>query len=315
MNEKNKDELPTMNAQLSTPKKRTSNDTVYVLRIETGREFADIVQAMLETLGHCPTSWHEEDENSATVELFCDSEEQVDKMRQQVELLLEDLSPANRWEITTKSVPGNSWQDAWKEFFHTTRVSPRIVVKPSWEFYEAEDGDCVIEVDPGMSFGTGNHATTRGCLNFIDELSLEFPGRSFLDLGCGSGILSVAAFKLGLRDIIAIDIDELSVEIARTNSDMNGVGNEIDFRAADLKEPGIEEAADIVCANILAHILVANAVIIESLVKTGADARLMLAGILTEDYRNVSKVFEGLGFKQLKSIEDDEWTSGLFGRS
>ena len=301
-----------MNTQQS--KNKNVEDTVYVLRIETGREFADIVQAMLETLGHSPTSWHEEDEDSATVELFCDSEEEVEKMRQQVELLLGDLSSTDRWEITTKSVAGNSWQNAWKEFFHTTRVSPRIVVKPSWEFYEAEDGDCVIEVDPGMSFGTGNHATTKGCLNFIDELSLEFPGKSFLDLGCGSGILSIAAFKLGLRDIVAIDIDEVSVEIARTNSDMNGVGGEIDFRVADLKEPGIEKSADIVCANILAHILVENAEVIESLVNIGPDARLMLAGILTDDYDNVCNVFEGIGFKQLKSIEDDEWTSGLFAR-
>lgn len=326
VNEENKDELPTrsycfakrcgqaMNAQLSTTDKRSATDTVYVLRIETGREFADIVQAMLETLGHSPTSWHEEDEDSAMVELFCETEEQVEELRQQIELLLEELSPVNRWKIITKSVAGDSWRNAWKEFFHTVRVSPRIVVKPSWEFYEEEDGDCVIEVDPGMSFGTGNHATTRGCLNFIDELSEEFPGRSFTDLGCGSGILSIAAAKLGLRDIIAIDVDEVSVEIAHTNAEMNGVGGKIDFRTADLKEPGIEQNADIVCANILAHILVEYAEVIVSLVNSGADARLMLAGILTEEYDAVSEVFKNLGFKQLMSIEDDEWTSGLFGR-
>ncbi len=290
------------------------DDLVYVLRIEAGREFADIVQAMLETLGCNPTSWHEEDEDSAVVEMFCDTAGEVESLRQQVESLLQDLSPANRWGVTTSSMPSNSWQDAWKEFFHTTRVSKHIVVKPSWEFYEAEAGDCVIEVDPGMSFGTGNHGTTRGCLNFIDELSEEFPEKRFIDLGCGSGILSIAAVKLGLRDTVAIDIDELSVEIARKNSDANGVGGEIDFRVADLKEPGIDKTADIVCANILAHILVEYSAVIESLVAIGPDSRLMLAGILTEEYEKVSTVFVKLGFVQIKTFEADEWTSGLFRR-
>jgi len=288
------------------------DDIVYVLRIETGREFADVVQAMLEGFGHSPTSWHEEDEDRAVVEVFCDSEAGLEKLRREVELLLEELSPANRWKISTETVEGDSWRNAWKEFFHTTRVSPRIVVKPSWEFYEAKDGDCVIEVDPGMSFGTGNHATTRGCLTFIDELSEEFPGSSFTDLGCGSGILSIAAAKLGFRDIIAIDIDEVSIDIARKNSGMNGVGGMIDFHVADLKEPGIGKSADIVCANILAHILVEYAEIIVSLVTVSSGSRLMLAGILTDEYESVKKVFEDLGLRQLKTIEDDEWTCGLF---
>jgi ribosomal protein L11 methyltransferase len=290
------------------------DDMVHVLRIGASREFADIVQAMLETLDYSPTSWHEEDEDKAMVEVFCDTADQVESLKQQIEILLKELSPVNRWNIAIDSMPGNSWRDAWKEFFHTTRVSPRIVVKPSWEFYEAAAGDCVIEVDPGMSFGTGNHATTKGCLNFIDELSGEFPQRTFIDLGCGSGILSIAAAKLGLCDIVAIDNDEVSVEIACKNSIMNGVGNIIDFRVADLKDPGIVHDADIVCANILAHILVEYASIIESLVRPGNDSRLMLAGILTDEYGSVCKVFEDIGFRQIKSIEDDEWTSGLFGR-
>lgn len=287
---------------------------IYVLRIKSGREFADIVQAMLETIGHSPTSWHEEDKDSATVEVFCESDTQIMELREQVELMLKDLSPDNRWAIITENIPGNSWRDAWKEFFHTTRVSPRIVVKPSWEFYEPENDDCVIEVDPGMSFGTGNHATTRSCLKFIDELSMEFPERSFVDLGCGSGILSIAAYKLGLRDISAIDIDKLSIDIAKDNSRMNGVDGKINFHVADLKEPSIEKVADIVCANILSHILVENAMIIESLVRKSPKSRLILAGILTEEYENVSGVFTALGFRQVKTIEDDEWTSGLFAR-
>ncbi len=291
-----------------------SSETIYVLRIAAGREFADIVQAMLETLGYSPTSWHEEDEDSATVEVFCDCKQDVKTLKQQVEELLAELSAGNRWNITIESIQGNSWRDAWKEFFHTTRVSSRIVVKPSWEFYEEEAGDCVIEVDPGMSFGTGNHATTRGCLNFIDELSKEFAGNSFIDLGCGSGILSIAAAKLGLSDIVAIDIDEVSVGIAKENAELNGVGGKIDFRVANLEAPGIEKSADIVCANILAHILVKYADIIVGLVSDDPDAKLMLAGILTEEYGSVRSVFENLGFKQIKSIEDDEWTSGLFDR-
>ncbi len=291
------------------------NDMIYILQISTNREFADIVQALLETLDYNPTSWHEEDMDIARVEVFCKTEDDCARLRGQVEDILNDIFPEGECrDITIKQIANNSWQEAWKDFFHTTRVSPRIVVKPSWEFYEKQEDDCVIEIDPGMSFGTGNHATTRSCLRFIDKLSGEMPGKSFIDLGCGSGILSIAAAKLGFRDIVAIDNDADAVEIAGKNSELNNVAGKIKFHVADLAASGIEKSADVVCANILSHILLEYAEVITSLVSPGSDSRLILAGILSVEYEKLKDVFERMGLCQIDTITDDEWTSGLFGR-
>jgi len=173
--------------------------------------------------------------------------------------------------------------------------------------------DVVVELDPGMSFGTGQHPTTRFCLLMIDRLSGEGRTGSFLDAGCGSGILSLAAFKLGYRPAVAFDNDPEAVSIAKDNLSKCGLkrGN-VHFFAAGLEKvgPSAHGKFDIVAANIIAPVLMANAKRLLSLLKP--DGRLIVAGILNEEYPQVRRTFVSLGMKELASASEKEWTGGMF---
>ncbi len=195
-------------------------------------------------------------------------------------------------------------------FFHAVKVSERLVITRSWEDYSAGDDEVVIELDPGMSFGTGQHATTRACLRFIDKASRERPAATFLDLGCGSGILSIAAARLGLTDIQAVDIDPDAIRVASENCGINGVAEQVDCAVGDLATWRSVRRYDIVAANILANVLVEHVNVIADNVVPGG--MLLLAGIMREQYPGVKDVFERGGFRELDVLAEKEWQSGLF---
>ena len=126
------------------------------------------------------------------------------------------------------------------------------MIKPTWEDYEAGEKELVIEIDPGMAFGTGTHETTSGCIQLMEKYMK--PGDKVLDVGCGSGILSIAAALLGSRDILAIDIDPVAVEVTRENVELNNVSEYVDTRYGDLTK-GVSYRADIVVANLMADLV------------------------------------------------------------
>ena len=117
-------------------------------------------------------------------------------------------------------VNDDDWEESWKKYYHTFKVGQRLVIKPSWEPYEPSPEEVVVNIDPGMAFGTGIHASTRFCLTFIEQYIKG--GEEVVDAGCGSGILSIAAAKLGVNRVLAMDIDELAVRIRRDNVRLNG---------------------------------------------------------------------------------------------
>ena len=211
------------------------------------------------------------------------------------------------------TVEKKDWSEAWKKFFTIQHISETVVVKPTWLDYTPAQGESVIELDPGMSFGTGRHATTRFCIRMLDELAAENQDSSFLDAGCGSGILTVAAYKLGYRNLTAFDNDPGCLITTVENLELNDIPPE----AVNLMESGLEDMMehgcfDIVTANIMAHILVNNREIIARI--TGTGGYLILAGILTSEYPGVRDAFTETGFEELKSQDEDEWTGGLFRR-
>jgi ribosomal protein L11 methyltransferase len=212
-------------------------------------------------------------------------------------------------------VPDEDWSETWKRFFHAIRVSDRIVVKPSWEPFDPAAASCVIELDPGMSFGTGQHATTQACLRMIDALCGEFPAASFLDIGCGSGILAIAAAKLGCREVTALDCDEIAVRTTRENLIRNGVATDVECRVADASNPALPRTFDIVTANILADVLVRHAAPIAATVSSRpAGGRLILAGILQSQGGAVRAAYERQGFRVLDAAHAGEWVTLLLGR-
>ena len=210
-----------------------------------------------------------------------------------------------------RTLAREDWAETWKRFFHVQRVTPRLVIRPSWEAYQPQPGEQVLELDPGMSFGTGYHGTTRACLEMIDLLSVQLPGTAFLDAGCGSSILALAAAKLGFSPVRAFDSDPQAVVIARENLERNHVTVRVDV--ADLGAYHAAPPNRVVVANILAPVLLANAEkLVSFLDRQNGDSYLILSGILTPQYPEIRQRFQALGGQESGTRTLDEWTSGGF---
>jgi ribosomal protein L11 methyltransferase len=284
---------------------------LHVLHIIPEAKQSITIESLLE-LQEIPFSrWQDADSGELRLDIFMPSEAEAHRLQQTLQSQLSELIPEHSWQLTSETIQNKNWQDAWKDFFHVERVSDRIVIRPSHEEYTPSPGDCVIDIDPGMSFGTGQHATTRGCLHFLDCLSGNGQATTdFLDLGCGSGILSIAAAKLGFSPISALDIDPDSVRIASENAVSNGVASKIEFAPGNVAELNLPRKYSTVAANILATVLLEHAEKIAATVRH--PGHLLLAGILTEQYPSVRDRYSALGFSEIENITNAEWTSGCF---
>jgi ribosomal protein L11 methyltransferase len=166
--------------------------------------------------------------------------------------LMAQLGPVSM--LQSRDVDEADWQNAWREHFHILHVGSRTVIVPTWRSYSPSPGDVVIELDPGMAFGTGHHPTTTMCLAALEEL--VSPGCSVLDLGCGSGILSIAAAKLGASDVLALDIDATAAETAAANVRQNGVDAVVTVGEGTLPHLSLRPGGyDIVVANISSTVI------------------------------------------------------------
>jgi ribosomal protein L11 methyltransferase len=205
------------------------------------------------------------------------------------------------------------WANNWKQYFKPARIGKRLVIKPTWESFSPDTNDIILELDPGMAFGTGTHATTKLCLEALEQMFFRegpFSGETgelpatVLDVGTGSGILAIAAAKLGATRIIGLDIDPRAVEVARENVEKNGVATEVSLGTVPLSEIG--EQFHVVLANILAGELVRLASpLIDRLMSGGI---LVLSGILTEREELVRTGFNGRGLTLLATTRDGEWS-------
>ncbi len=245
----------------------------------------------------------------ARLTVFCPSPAAARRLAARLRGWLDGLpGPAGR--VQCVRLPAADWRENWKRFFPARRVSPRLVVRPPWRSFPARPGDCVIELNPGLSFGTGLHPTTRGCLRLLDEFDAAAPGGSFLDIGCGSGILAIAAARLGCRPVLALDHDPQAVRAARQNRQANGLDRRIVIRRADVRRLDNFPACDLVAANLLAGLLIEAAPQISRL----AARHLIVAGILRPQYAAVRRAYQRQGFREIRAIPDGEWQTGGFVR-
>jgi len=209
------------------------------------------------------------------------------------------------------AAPEDEWRDAWKRYFHVIRLTPRIVIVPSWESYQASAGDVVLDLDPGRAFGTGAHASTRLCLGELDELAAGgLPVERFLDVGTGSGILAIAAAKLwpAARGV-AVDVDPIAVGAARENLERNGIRS-VDASDDDVK--GVAGTFDLVLANIQADVLESLAPALAA--RTQAGGALVLSGLLADQAEPVAEVFVKAGLRRdhVRTLDDDrDWSAVL----
>jgi len=223
---------------------------------------------------------------------------------------LEGGLPAVPAEISVNSIPDEDWNKKWKSFFQPVKVTGRIVIKPSWQNYWKKDGEIIVELDPGMAFGTGTHPSTRLCLKAIDELDGRLaPSEkgSLLDVGTGSGILAIAAALLGFQRVVGIDVDNTAVACACRNADNNRVADRIAFSTTPVRD--IQGVFSVVVANILPHTLIH---LRQHLVpRVDEKGYLILSGILNEKAQEVITAFsQDIAFTG--KLLEEEWACLVF---
>lgn len=223
-----------------------------------------------------------------------------------------DPTPA---KISIRKVPARDWAESWKRHFKPVAIGRKLLVKPTWNRKKAAPGQALVLLDPGLSFGTGQHATTRFCLQELVDVREENRPQSLLDAGMGSGILALAGVALGFGPVEGFDFDPDCVRTAGENAALNGMTNKVTFEQADVtrlpKRP--KRKFDVVCANLMADLLIAEAPRLVSRVAPGG--RLVLAGILTTQFPSVEKAFTALGWERLHDCVEREWKSGSFVRT
>ena len=218
-------------------------------------------------------------------------------------------SPKWTWALTwasltldTQGVREQDWAENWKKYYKPFRAGERLVIKPSWEAYEPKEGDLVLELDPGMAFGTGTHETTFMCVSSVEKYVT--PGCRAIDVGCGSGILGLAAAKLGAADVLAIDLDELAVKVAAENTEKNGLSNVVRVAHSDLLEKR-EEKADVIVANIIADVICYLCGPVKKHLLEGGT--FICSGIIREREEDVQRALAAAGYTVCNRLAKGEW--------
>lgn len=233
----------------------------------------------------------------------------IDLMKLKAEEQYQTFGPDadfGRLYVETEIVDDADWKDKWKEHFKPVKITDRIVVKPTWEVYDAKAEEIVLEIDPGTAFGTGTHETTSLCLKLLEKYAADAAGGdiSVIDVGCGSGILSVAAALLGCRYVLGTEIDPEAVRIARENIALNGVSGQVRVFEADLLR-GVGYKADIILANLMHNLVMELAP--DAIRHLEPGGVFISSGILTEKRDQVAEAVRAAGFEILEIPEDGEW--------
>lgn len=212
-------------------------------------------------------------------------------------------------ETSLDAFTDQSWKDGWKAYFKPAQVSPRIAIRTPWSEYTPAEGVKVIVIEPGMAFGTGLHETTQLCIKAIDTISAQEKVNAMLDVGCGSGVLSIAGALCGIPTVRGVDNDPVCIDVSRENGEANGVN--CTFDDTDIWD--VTEKYDLVVANIISSVLKALKEDIKGACRIGG--KVVLSGILTEEREDVEESFlEGLPLKKLSHEIKGEWCSIWFER-
>jgi len=209
-----------------------------------------------------------------------------------------------RIEVTQTEVAAENWATSWKNYYKPEKIGKQVVIKPTWEEYLPGEGEVIVELDPGMAFGTGNHPTTAMCIQALE--GNIFPGCSVLDIGTGSGILAVTAAKLGAGRVIAVDHDPVSIDAARENILLNRVESIVHLVQGDLAA-GIEESVDILVANIVADIIIR--LIPQAVERTRPKGFFISSGIIKDRMEEVISELEKSAFLVEKVLQEGEWAA------
>ena len=228
-------------------------------------------------------AWYQEDETPIILE----------KLRSFLPTLRESCRfDLGTLDVSVQSVQDTDWNENWKKYYKPFRAGKHLVIKPSWENWDAQEGDLIIEMDPGMAFGTGTHETTALCVELIEDY---YKGGSLLDVGTGSGILALCAAKLGAENITAVDIDPDAVRVARENAERNGVSDKIDVREGDLIQGLDQPIVKILLKPMYKH--------------TTPGGMFICSGILKEQEEDVCAAITEAGYTLLEVRRRNDWVA------
>ncbi|MFD0958620.1 50S ribosomal protein L11 methyltransferase [Paenibacillus chungangensis] len=213
-------------------------------------------------------------------------------------------------------VDDEDWANAWKQYFKPVKITDTLTIKPTWEAYEAADHERIIELDPGMAFGTGTHPTTSLCLRALE--SVVKGGEVVIDVGTGSGILAIGACKLGAGKVLALDLDPVAVSSATENVSLNGLSDQVEVRLSDLlgvlregdregtaSVTNIQTPVDLVVANILAEIILLFVEDVYEALKSGGT--YIASGIYKNKEQDVEEGLKKAGFHIVEKQRDEDW--------
>lgn len=221
--------------------------------------------------------------------------------------ILENIKNAG-FEVQTGFIEDSDWENNWREYYKPLEIGDKLVIVPEWEEVP-DDGRVALRLDPGLIFGTGSHATTRMCLCQVEKLTR--PGDKVLDLGCGSGILGIAALLFGASYVCGCDIDPKAPDVALSNASLNGFDKNIfDIRAGDLiKDASLRKSLgtgyDLVLANIVADVIIPLAALAADFMKP--DAKFVTSGIIEGRQDEVEKALKTVGFEIIAHMSEEDW--------
>ena len=207
-------------------------------------------------------------------------------------------------DVETQDVKEEDWAEVWKRFYKPFRAGKTLVVKPTWEQYEAQEGDRIIEIDPGMAFGSGTHETTSMCLEFLEDYLT--PGARVIDVGTGSGILAIGAALLGAREVLAIDIDPVAVRVAKENVAHNNLEKVVSCVQGNLLEQRAERC-DLCVANIIADVICGFAAPLKEHIAPGG--LFVCSGIIREREQDVLEALRQAGYALVEERGKGEWVA------
>lgn len=212
--------------------------------------------------------------------------------------------------LDTRSVNDQVWTDIWKKYFKPFHAGSRLVIKPSWEPYTPNADDLVIELDPGMAFGSGTHETTGMCLSLLE--SVIHGGEDIIDVGTGSGILAIGAALLGAGHVLAVDIDPDAVKVAQENVNHNHVGHIISVQQGNLLDR-VTDICDICVANIISDVIISFASPLMKHIRPGG--LFICSGIVSQRSDEVALALKAAGYEILQKVTKGEWTAFLSRRN
>jgi len=231
-------------------------------------------------------------------------EEMVGQIEAEIKGLSEmELDPGAA-KVTARIADEEEWADEWKKYYHPVQVTERLTIKPTWEEYETREGEIVIELDPGMAFGTGTHPTTTLCLRTLEGVIQPYD--TIVDVGCGTGILSIACAKMGAESVLALDLDPVAVQVAQENIELNRVQDTVTVRANDLLK-GVDATYDVVVANILAEIILLMVGDAKRVLKP--DGTFITSGIIKDKADLVRAELDTHGFRVIDTIVEEDWVA------